>query len=872
MLETNTNAVTVLYSGGDIQVPFLFYDAADLVVLFDTTRKTLGTDYTVSGAGNDAGGRVSLVNPPAEDTRVTVMRLVDFVQLLEIPSNGIIPEGALNRALDRIVMMIQQLSEQAARAVTYPAGTDKSLVLNIVQILENVQTATANAQGSASAAAASADEAREFARLAGVEHAALVAAGDEQALRISREGLVLLNQAASMLANTDVDQIARPSIVSHENGAVIHGGTLRASEARLAYAPQDSLKHTSFWMTSDEAGENVVYPVHTEAGLEHELRVHLMEPNTTYYAFCNQTTDKDEVSRAAVPVRLVTADVLQYIRIRDLSCFMTNGEVDPYYATLTFSNVTNESDEALTVQKTQVEVFRADEKIIEKEYVTSDHTNILPILPLATQLRLRVRVETAQRGWTEWQTLIITTGSAHLNTRFALFEVDEPHRISEIQKTYDIDDAHFLVCGYGILGMNTEARRNVSFIILFERQTLHPVWIKSFRSADVKRKIYRVPQSVHVVGEVIYCSFYGYDYPDATEEEPTGGTQLSRARVLAFHKSTGVLQFSHSIEGLEAHVGHDMSVDISGVYLCGYVSGGFAMAKYTPTTRTLVWKREYYLPTGSCNIQKQSSGAHGLVIAGITAPRYGHNYLAKINQSSGAVLSQKTFNVASTDTFYCKGILHTSEGIYFYGNTTSHGVVPGRTFANVATVISASTSLHIEWAKYYWVEASHPEDTVKTTSECGDSLFISLGVRKNLENDVPDRDGGFGCIRKSDGAVEWLRRLRTIGTAPYYRLTDDVYGNARSDSYLLSGMVDRKGFLAYQQGVTAFPVTEIPEAPLIDVESLSMNVHTHSVEQQNTSSSASEYVHSRTLDAEVTILDLPLIFEDVNIKLNIGYF
>ena len=111
MLETNKNAVTVLYSGGDIQVPFVFYDAADLVVLFNTTKKTLGTDYSVSGAGNASGGKVTLLKAPANDTRVTVMRLVDFVQLLEIPSNGILPEGALNRALDRIVMMIQQLAE-----------------------------------------------------------------------------------------------------------------------------------------------------------------------------------------------------------------------------------------------------------------------------------------------------------------------------------------------------------------------------------------------------------------------------------------------------------------------------------------------------------------------------------------------------------------------------------------------------------------------------------------------------------------------------------------------------------------------------------------------------------------------------------------
>lgn len=141
MLENNTNAVTVIYSGGDIQVPFLFYDADDLVVLYEITPKILGTDYTVTGAGSEAGGKVTLVSPPANGTRVSVIRKVEFTQLLQIPANGIIPEGALNRALDRIVMMIQQLAEQAERAVTYPEGTEKGEVANAGEMLDSIEKA-----------------------------------------------------------------------------------------------------------------------------------------------------------------------------------------------------------------------------------------------------------------------------------------------------------------------------------------------------------------------------------------------------------------------------------------------------------------------------------------------------------------------------------------------------------------------------------------------------------------------------------------------------------------------------------------------------------------------------------------------------------
>lgn len=141
MLENNKNAVTVIYSGGDIQVPFIFYDQDDLVVLYEITPKMLGIDYTVTGAGNEAGGKVALVTKPEDGTRVTVIRKVDFTQLLQIPANGIIPEGALNRALDRIVMMVQQLEERTDRAVMYPEGTEKSKVANAGEMLDAIEQA-----------------------------------------------------------------------------------------------------------------------------------------------------------------------------------------------------------------------------------------------------------------------------------------------------------------------------------------------------------------------------------------------------------------------------------------------------------------------------------------------------------------------------------------------------------------------------------------------------------------------------------------------------------------------------------------------------------------------------------------------------------
>ena len=416
MLETNKNAVTVLYSGGDIQVPFVFYDAADLVVLYDTTRKTLNTDYTVTGAGNASGGKVKLTNAPANGTRVTVLRLIDFVQLLEIPSNGILPEGALNRALDRIVMMIQQLAERADRAVTYPAGTDKGIVLNIVEILRDVNAATGDARGSATAAAASADEAKEFARLAGVAHQSTLTEkvrvrdeGDKQVLRVSTEGLNLLHMAEQTIRNTDVDQIAQPEWESPVQNAVIHGGTLKCKAARLAYAPQDSLKHSSFWMTSDEAGENVVYPVHSEAGLSHELKIHLMKPNTTYYAFSNQTTDKGAVSRKTVPLKLTTADVLQFVAPPETLEPLEGQAYSGATMRMRLKPIVVDPSQPAQHTKTEYRVKFGDTEIIHKTITTNLLDEKLPFLERLKDFVLEVRVYDEVRGWSGWTTVNFKT-------------------------------------------------------------------------------------------------------------------------------------------------------------------------------------------------------------------------------------------------------------------------------------------------------------------------------------------------------------------------------------------------------------------------------------------------------------------------------
>lgn len=264
-------------------------------------------------------------------------------------------------------------------------------MLNIVEILKGVETATNEAKLSASAAASSAGEAK-----AAEESAAAMA------LRVSTEGLILLNQAAKMIVNTDVDQIAQTEWKSPSQGAVIHGGTLTCKQPRLAYAPEDSLKHSTFWMTSDEAGENVIYPMHTEAGLSHELKIHLMKPNTTYFAFSNQTTDKGAVSRKTTPLKLVTADVLQFIKPPVINAPQAGTEVMWNGVKVVIAPPVVEPGG--TLQQDKIEV-KFSVNGVEQPIVTVNAAQAyvdLPTLARKADIDLQVRVYDRLRGRSDW--------------------------------------------------------------------------------------------------------------------------------------------------------------------------------------------------------------------------------------------------------------------------------------------------------------------------------------------------------------------------------------------------------------------------------------------------------------------------------------
>lgn len=123
----NGNGVTTEFT-----VPFRFLTNEDLVVVSVSaagveTTKVLTTDYTITGAGDDEGGTVTMLVAPASNTRLIIYRDTDIVQETDYISGDPFPAETHERALDRLTMIAQEIGPRAGRSIRVPVGDSASL-------------------------------------------------------------------------------------------------------------------------------------------------------------------------------------------------------------------------------------------------------------------------------------------------------------------------------------------------------------------------------------------------------------------------------------------------------------------------------------------------------------------------------------------------------------------------------------------------------------------------------------------------------------------------------------------------------------------------------------------------------------------------
>lgn len=107
-------------AGTGYPVPFYFFDDTDLRVSRTdaagvVTQLSLGTHYSVSGAGNTSGGSVTTTTAYGGSDRITIARIVPATQPLTYEENDRFPAKSHERGLDRLTMLAQQVGRAAKR-------------------------------------------------------------------------------------------------------------------------------------------------------------------------------------------------------------------------------------------------------------------------------------------------------------------------------------------------------------------------------------------------------------------------------------------------------------------------------------------------------------------------------------------------------------------------------------------------------------------------------------------------------------------------------------------------------------------------------------------------------------------------------------
>ena len=199
-VSTTTNKVS--YEGNGLAtsfaIPFPFLEITDLKVYqlledVQTERK----DWTIQN------GNLIFTTAPVLGAQIVIIREVPLKQETDYCENEILAAETLERNFDKLTMLVQQLKEQADRAVTVDIFDDTQGA----ELLPNIRTAVSNAASYAQTANEKADDAEQAATIATAQ--ATIATNKA-------------NEAAAVLSNKaekDLSNCTRPYVTeTYHNG------------------------------------------------------------------------------------------------------------------------------------------------------------------------------------------------------------------------------------------------------------------------------------------------------------------------------------------------------------------------------------------------------------------------------------------------------------------------------------------------------------------------------------------------------------------------------------------------------------------------------------------------------------------------------
>lgn len=160
-MTVSTSTSLVQYNGDGVTtvltVPFYFLQNSHLLVQQTnnnvspptTTTLVLGTGYTVTGAGNEAGGSITLTSAAPTGYVTAISRNVPSTQLIHYVPNDAFPAGTTEAALDQLTMLAQQVLLSLGYTVSLPASAVNNGVSSVLPYPQSGQFLAWNNTGNA---------------------------------------------------------------------------------------------------------------------------------------------------------------------------------------------------------------------------------------------------------------------------------------------------------------------------------------------------------------------------------------------------------------------------------------------------------------------------------------------------------------------------------------------------------------------------------------------------------------------------------------------------------------------------------------------------------------------------------------------------
>ena len=134
MTVTNTtarNQYTATAGQTVFAYTFEVYNKNDLVVLQNSTTLSEGSNYTVSGVGNDSGGNITLAVGATAGDIITIYRDMALERTTDYQNSGDFLASEVNEDFDRLWLAIQQNDTNDSRSVRKPVSDLDSINMEL---------------------------------------------------------------------------------------------------------------------------------------------------------------------------------------------------------------------------------------------------------------------------------------------------------------------------------------------------------------------------------------------------------------------------------------------------------------------------------------------------------------------------------------------------------------------------------------------------------------------------------------------------------------------------------------------------------------------------------------------------------------------